>query len=118
VNDFLTDKHILYHLAFAESNVDHKWVTVKFSDESTFCSAHHGLDLVFRPHRQHYNHQYMSSCKHSGSVSAQFWDCISHEGPGNLHRIHHLDGLQYKHILQNAMVPSVQMLYLDGIQSV
>ena len=74
-----------------------------------------GLDLVFRPQGQHYNCQYMSACKHSSHVSVQFWDCITHEGSGMLHCIHHLDGLQYKHILENVMVPSVQMLYLDGI---
>jgi hypothetical protein len=27
----------------------------------------------------------------------------------------HLDSLQYKHILENVMVPSVQMLYPDGV---
>ena len=32
-----------------------------------------------------------------------------------LNRIGHLDGLQYKHILQNVMMPSVKMLYPDGI---
>jgi hypothetical protein len=33
-----------------------------------------------------------------------------------LHRIDgHLDSLQYKHILQDVMVPSVRMLYPDGI---
>ena len=41
---------------------------------------------------------------------------ISHEVAGILHRIEgHLDGLQYKHILQNVMVPSVRKLYPDGI---
>jgi hypothetical protein len=32
-----------------------------------------------------------------------------------LHRIGHLDSLQYQHILQNAMLPTVQMLYPEGI---
>ena len=49
-------------------------------------------------------------------VSVQCWGWISHEGAGILHRIEgHLDGLQYQHILQNIMVPSLQMLYPDGI---
>jgi len=56
----------------------------------------------------------MSTCKRSGRVSVHCWG--SHEGAGFLHRIEgHLDGLQYQHILQNVMVPSVQMLYTDGI---
>jgi len=32
-----------------------------------------------------------------------------------LHRIGQLNGLQYKQILQNVMVPSVRMLHPDGI---
>ena len=51
------------------------------------------------------------------------WSCfcslvgwISHEGAGLLHCIEgHLDSLQYKHILQNVMEPSVQLLYPDGL---
>ena len=40
----------------------------------------------------------------------------SHEGAGVLHRIEvDLDGLHYQHILQNITVPSVRMLYPDGI---
>jgi len=42
--------------------------------------------------------------------------CLSTVGAGVLHRIEgHLDGLHYQHILQNVMVPSVRMLYPDGI---
>jgi len=58
----------------------------------------------------------MSTYKHSGHVSVHCWGWISHEGAGVLHYIEcHLDGLQYQHILQNVMVPSVWMLYPDGI---
>jgi len=32
-----------------------------------------------------------------------------------LHHIGHLDSFQYQHILQNVVLPSVQMLYPDGI---
>ena len=40
----------------------------------------------------------------------------SHEGAGVLHRIEgDLDGLHYQHNLQNVTVPSVRMLYHDGI---
>ena len=56
----------------------------------------------------------MSTCKRSGRMSVHCWGWISHEGVGVHHRCH-LDGLQYQHILQNVMVPSVWMLYPDGI---
>ena len=49
-------------------------------------------------------------------MSVNCWGWIYHEGAGFLHRIEgHLDGLQYQHILQNVMVPSVWTLYPDGI---
>jgi len=58
----------------------------------------------------------MSTCKRSGCVSANYWGWISREGGGILHHIEgHLDSLQYQHILQNVMVPSVQILYPEGI---
>jgi len=116
VKEVLTDEHQLYHFALAESNVDRKWDRVIFTDESTFSSANDGPVLVYRPQGEHYNLQYMSTCKRSGCVSVHCWGWISHEGAGVLHRTEdHLDGLQYQHILQNVMVPSVWMLYPDGI---
>ena len=49
-------------------------------------------------------------------VHVYCWGLISHEGAGILHRIEgYLDSLQYQHILQNVMGPSVQMLYPEGI---
>ena len=49
-------------------------------------------------------------------MSVNCWEWISHKGAGVLHRIEDkLDGQQYQHILQNVMVPSVRMLYPDGI---
>jgi len=42
--------------------------------------------------------------------------CLSTVGAGVLHCIEgHLDSLQYQHILQNVMVPSVWMFYPHGI---
>ena len=49
-------------------------------------------------------------------MSVNCWGWISHEGDEILHRIEgHLDGLQYQHILQNVLVPSVWTLYPEGI---
>jgi len=87
VKELLTDEHKLYHFAFAESNVDRKWDRVIFTDESTFSSANDGPVLVYRPQGEHYNPQYMSTCKRSGCVSVHCWDWISHEGAGVIHRI-------------------------------
>jgi hypothetical protein len=46
VKELFTNEHKLYHLAFAESNVDCLWDRVKFSDGSTCSSANGGLVLV------------------------------------------------------------------------
>ena len=49
-------------------------------------------------------------------MSVHCWCWISHEVAGILQRIEgHLDDLQYKQILHNIMVPSVRMLYPEGI---
>jgi len=115
VKELLTDEHKLYRFTFLKTNVDCKWDRVTFTDESTFTSANDGPVLVYRPQGQRYNPQHMPTCKRSGHVSIHCWGWISHEGTGVLHHIEgHLDGLQYQHILQNVMVPSVWMLYPDG----
>jgi len=85
VQELLTDKHKLYHLAFTESNVDRIWDRVIFCDESTFSSANDRLVLVYRLRGEHYNSQYVSTCTYSGHVSVHCWGWISHEGTGMLH---------------------------------
>jgi len=115
VKKILTDEHKLYRLAFAESNVDRKWDRFIFSYGATFGSANDWPVLVYRPRGQRYNCQHMSTCTRSGHVSVLFRGWISHEWAGMLHRIEsHLDSLQYQHILQNVMLPSVRMLYPNG----
>jgi len=112
LKELLADKHKLYLVAFAESNVDRSLDRVIFTDESTFTSANDGPVLVYRPQGQRYNPQYISTCKRSGRVSVHCWGWFSHEGAGILLSIEgHPDGQQYQHILQNVMVPSARMLY-------
>jgi hypothetical protein len=116
VKAVLTNEHQLYRLAFAESSVDHQWDRIIFSDKSTFSSANDGPALVYRPWGECYNSQYISTSTRSGRVSVHCWGWISHEEAGILHRIEeHLEGLQYKHILKHVMVPSVRVLYPDGV---
>ena len=73
-----------------------------------------GPDLVYRPQGERYIPQY--TCKRSGRVSVHCWGRISNKGAGVFHRIEgHQDGLHYLHILQNVTVPSVWVLYPNGI---
>jgi len=114
VKEILDEEYNLHCLTFAESNVDRKWDRVTFSDESTFNSTNDGRVLVYRPLGERYNCQCMSTCKHTGRVSVHCWGRIFCKCAGMLHRKEgHLEGLQYQHILQNLMVPSVRMLYTD-----
>ena len=69
VKEVLTDEHKQYCFAFPESNVDHKWDRVIFSEESTFSSANDGLVLVYRHRGDHYKFQYLSTYKQSSHVS-------------------------------------------------
>jgi hypothetical protein len=78
MKELLTDEHKLYHLAFAESIVDHNWGSVILSDESTLSSANDGPVLIYRPQGECYNSQYVSTYKYSGHVSVQCWGWISH----------------------------------------
>jgi len=108
VKEILDEEYNLHCLTFAESNVDRKWDRVTFSDESTFNSTNDGRVLVYRPLGERYNCQCMSTCKHTGRVSVHCWGQIFCKCAGMLHRKEgHLEGLQYQHILQNVMVPSV-----------
>jgi hypothetical protein len=116
VKAVLTDEHQLYRLAFAESSVDRQWDRVIFSAESTFSAENDEPALVYRPRGERYNSQYVSTSTHSGRVSVHCWGWILHEEAGVLNRIEeHPDGLQYKHILKHVMVPSVRVLYPDGV---
>jgi hypothetical protein len=71
VKELFTDEHKLYHLAFAERNVDRKWDRVIFSDESTFRSTNDGQGLVYRPRGEHYNLS-MYTYTFSGHMSVLF----------------------------------------------
>ena len=72
------------------------------------------LDLVYRPQGERYNPQY--TCKRSCHVSVHCWGWIPHERAEVFHRIEGCqDGLHYQHILQNVTVPSVWILYPEGI---
>jgi hypothetical protein len=61
LKDLFTDEHKSYHLAPAESKVDHPSARVIFSDESTFSTANSGLVLVYRPWGER---TFLTVCQH------------------------------------------------------
>jgi len=116
LKEVLTDEHKLYHLAFAESNANRKWDRVIFTDESKFTLKMIG-EFWFTDLGDSITTRSIRLPVEAVVV------CLSNVGAGSpmkgagiLHRIEdHLDGLQYWHILHYVMVPSVRMLYPDGI---
>jgi len=107
-----------WKLTFLWQNSHWPWVECRPSPTNTVTKlkvkANDGPVLVRRPQGERYNPQH--TCKHSSRVSVNCWGWISHEWAGVLYRIEgHLDGLHYQHILQNIMVPSVRILYPEGI---
>lgn len=117
----LTDEQMVYRLAFAEENIHRDWGDVIFSDECIFSSANDGPIRVFRPPGTRHNAEYVAEAWRSGRVSVACWGWMSARGIGMLHRIDQgpngrgLTGGQYVQILENIMVPSVRVLYPDGI---
>jgi hypothetical protein len=99
VKELLTYEQILYRPACAERNVDRLWEGVKFSGGSTYNSANGGPVLVYRPLGEPHNPQYVSTYIRKCTVCSQTV-LKGLEG--------HLDGVQYKHVFQNVMVPTVQ----------
>jgi hypothetical protein len=115
VKAVLTDERKLYYPAFSESSVNRQWDRFIFWDNSTFSFAVDGPVSVYRPRGKFYNSHYVLTSTHA-HLSVHCWGWISHKGAGILHPIEeHPDGLQYKHILKHVMVPSVRVLYPDGL---
>ena len=118
----LSDEHRLYRLAFAEENLYHDWSQVVFSDECVFSSVNDGPARLFRPRGTRHNLEYVAETSRSGHVTIACWGWISARGIGMLHRIEErgpntraLNALQYVHVLENVMVPSVRVLYPEGV---
>jgi len=116
VEELFTDVRKLYRLSLAESTVDRKWDKDTFSDESTFNSTNDDLGV---------SDTTLSICLPANAVvvSVQCWGWISHEGARMRHHIGHFDGLQYEHVLQNALhgnalsrwynpLPAITLLHL------
>ena len=89
--------------------LDCKWDRIIFSYESTFSSTTDGPVLVYRLQGERTT---LSIYLPAHAVVLGLFTV----GAGMLHHTEgHLDGLQYKHILQNVKVPFVRMLHPDGI---
>lgn len=84
---FLKDVHRQERLAFARANINQDWTRVLFSDEKVFHSI-------------------------CGQFSTGIWAWMSIDGPGEITKINgHLNSQQYIEILEDVMIPSVDISY-------
>lgn len=112
VKQELSEDNIAYRLAFAELHLRASWENVIFTDEKVFSTSSDGPRVVYRPRGTRHRQEYITTTRRSGRISISCWGWISARGAGILHRIEGiLDSRQYAHILENVMLPSVQMLY-------
>lgn len=116
VKDILTEANRVDRLAFAEVNANRCWDNVIFTDEKTFSSANDGPRLVYRRRHERYAEDKVVHSQRSGRVTVSCWGWVAARGGGILHPIDgHLNSIQYLHILENVMIPSVRLLYPDGM---
>lgn len=113
----MTQAHKQARLQFAEQYLNQPvdfWQNVVFSDEKVFQSSKDGPVKVYRPQNFRYDERYVHHRTRSGRFSVNMWAWISYRGPGVCWQTEgRLNAEQYRAILENVMVPSVEVLYPD-----
>ena len=85
----LTAHHKNERLAFAVKYADLDWTRVMFTDETTVSSAQdNGIIFVRRQQGQRYAQNNVREDRQSGRVSVGFWGGFTHDGLGDIYRIH------------------------------
>jgi DNA-binding MarR family transcriptional regulator len=111
----LTPRHMEARISFALEHLpkdEAYWSRLVFSDEKVFQSSHNGRIRVYRPRNSRFDQQYVQNTHRSGRFSINLWAWISVGSPGVMvHVEERLNSDVYSRILENIMVPSVQMAY-------
>lgn len=115
VKEILTPRHCQARVEFAERYLredNQFWRNVIFSDEKTFQSTKSGHVKVYRPKNRRFDPKYVCQRARSGRFSVHAWAWISCSGPGVIWQIDgNLTGPQYRSILSDVMLPSVNVLH-------
>lgn len=102
-------------LGFALEHIAHDeefWNSVIFTDEKVFQSSNSGNIRVYRPRNSRFDENYINFTNRSGHFSVNIWTWISAQGPGVLWHIgERFNSEAYIRILENVMLPSVQLLF-------
>lgn len=112
----LTQRHkdcrVNFALQFWQEEPDF-WNRVVFSDEKTFQSCYNGRMRVYRPPDTRFDEKYTQKIKRKFSVNV--WGWISSHGVGLICRLDGmLNGIMYRNLLENVMLPSVAGVFPDG----
>lgn len=114
---FLSEANKEARLRFAEEYIEQPpdfWHRVIFSDEKSFQSFHNGPVKVYRPRNERFHANFIQPTFNSGRFSVNVWGWISYQGPGECWQIEGpLTGQNYRTIIENIMLPSVNILYPD-----
>jgi hypothetical protein len=113
----LTVAHQAQRLDFAQQYISETidfWRKVIFTDECVFSSDFKVRFVVYRPRGMRHHREYVKLVSNSGRFSVSVWGWISADGVGMLYEIDgHLTGIQYRAILRDVMVPSVDARFPD-----
>lgn len=110
----LTNAHRAARVLFAENYLNMDWENVIFTDEKVFKSDHHAKFHLYRPNNMRYNEKYVQRTRVSGQVSCGIWGWMSAGGVGELCEISsHMNSREYLEILNEVMIPSVNIVYPD-----
>lgn len=108
----LTPQQCQNRLIYAHANQHRHWSNVIFSDEKTYQSDRHQKTHLYRPHNTRYDDQYIQPTRRSGRISAGIWGWISRAGPGEMTFVSgRLNSVAYCEILEEVLIPSVEICY-------
>lgn len=111
---YMTQAHRDERLGYALQNLSRDWSNVIFSDEKTFQTDNHQRAHLYRPANCRFEDRYIQPTRRSGRISGGVWGWISQAGPGEMSMITgRLDSIEYVSILEENLVPTVQLLYGD-----
>lgn len=111
----LSPRHMEMRMEFARRYVNEPiqfWESVVFSDEKIYKSFHDGRLKVYRPRNSRFTQDYVRPVAKSGNFSIHTWGWINADGLGVLWLAEdRFNGLVYRDILENIMLPSVRHVY-------
>lgn len=117
--ELLTARNMIDRIGFSYQYAhwnNRDWSSVIFTDEKIFCSEGSGDIWVHRPRGKRFDSRYIYPKRTSGRFSIGVWGWMTAAGPSELLRIDgHLNATKYIDILENSLLPALQMLFGEAV---